>query len=120
MSDMNRSFAGSMPEFYDRILVPVMFEPFALDLAERLRGVTTGQVLELAAGTGVVTRALARLLPAEASITATDLHPAMLDRAESHRGLDRVQRQAGDPVGRPFHEIELCRVLRAVRGPVPH
>ena|SRR5438045_2773234 len=85
MSDMNRSFAGSMPEFYDRILVPVMFEPFALDLAERLRGITTGQVLELAAGTGVVTRALARLLSAEVSITATDLNPAMLDRAKSHR-----------------------------------
>ena len=43
MSDMNRSFAGSMPEFYDRILVPVMFEPFALDLAERLRGMSSGQ-----------------------------------------------------------------------------
>jgi SAM-dependent methyltransferase len=79
MSDMNRSFAGSMPEFYDRILVPVMFEPFALDLAERLRGTRSGRVLEVAAGTGILTRALARLLPAEASITATDLNPAMLD-----------------------------------------
>ena len=102
MSDMNRSFAGLMPEFYDRILVPVMFEPFALDLAERLRGITTGQVLEVAAGTGVVTRALARLLPAEASITATDLNPAMLDRAKSHRGLDRVQWQVADALAVPF------------------
>ena len=43
---MNRSFAGPMPELYDRILVPVMFEPFAQDLAERLRGMTSGHILE--------------------------------------------------------------------------
>jgi hypothetical protein len=46
VSDMNRSFAGSMPEFYDRFLVPVMFEPFAFDMASRLKGVQSGHVLE--------------------------------------------------------------------------
>src|SRR5205814_4988925 len=111
MSDMNRSFAGSMPEFYDRILVPVMFEPFALDLAERLRGITTGQVLELAAGTGVVTRALARLLPAEVSITATDLNPAMLDRAKSHRGIERVTWQEADAMVLPFDDRQFDCVV---------
>jgi hypothetical protein len=55
MSEMNRSFSSSMPELYDRILVPVMFEPFARNLAERLRGMTSGQILEIAARTGVVT-----------------------------------------------------------------
>src|SRR5437660_1152736 len=102
MSDMNPSFAGSMPEFYDRILVPVMFEPFATDLAERLRGTRSGRVLEVAAGTGVVTRALARRLPAQVAITATDLNPAMLDRAKSHPGLDRVQWQVADALAVPF------------------
>src|SRR3954471_10570464 len=91
MSEMNLSFAGSMPEFYDRILVPVMFEPFAQDLAERLRGMTSGHILEIAAGTGIVTRALTRVLPPEVAITATDLNPAMLDRAKSHSGLERVR-----------------------------
>ena len=91
MSDMNRSFAGNMPEFYDRFLVPVMFEPFAQDLARRLEGMQSGHVLELAAGTGSVTRALARTLPATVAITATDLNPAMLDQAKSHPGLERVQ-----------------------------
>src|SRR5262249_17922901 len=57
VSNMNRSFAGSMPELYDRVLVPVMFEPFAQDLAERLRRMTSGHILEIAAGTGVVMRA---------------------------------------------------------------
>lgn len=102
MSDMNRSFAGSMPEFYDRILVPVMFEPFAQDLAERIRRISVGNVLEIAAGTGVVTRALARMLPAEVVITATDLNPAMLDQAKSHPGMERVRWQEADALALPF------------------
>jgi ubiquinone/menaquinone biosynthesis C-methylase UbiE len=97
VSDMNRSFAGSMPEFYDRILVPVMFEPFAQDLADRLRGMTSGHILEIAAGTGIVTRALARLLSLEVAITA-----AMLDRAKSHSGLERVRWQEADALALPF------------------
>ena len=102
MSNMNRSFAGSMPELYDRVLVPVMFEPFAQDLAERLHGMTSGHILEIAAGTGVVTRALTRVLSPEVAITATDLNPAMLDRAKSHSGLDRVQWQEVDALALPF------------------
>jgi SAM-dependent methyltransferase len=102
MSEMNRSFAGSMPELYDRILVPVMFAPFAQDLAERLRGMTSGHILEIAAGTGVVTRALTRLLPPEVAITATDLNPAMLDWAKSHPGLERVRWQEADALALPF------------------
>jgi ubiquinone/menaquinone biosynthesis C-methylase UbiE len=102
MSDMDRSFSGSMPEFYDRILVPVMFEPFAQDLAERLAGMKSGHVLEIAAGTGVVTRALARKLPAAVAITATDLNPAMLERAKSHAGIERVEWQEADALALPF------------------
>ena len=90
MSDMGRSFSGSMPEFYDHYLVPLMFQPFALDLAERIRGLKSDRVLELAAGTGIVTRALVRSLPASVAITATDLNPAMLERAKTHPGLERV------------------------------
>jgi SAM-dependent methyltransferase len=102
MSDMGRSFAGSLPEFYDRFMVPVMFEPFARDLTSRLRGMTSGHVLELAAGTGVVTRALARTLPAEVAITATDLNPAMIAQAKSHPGMERVHWQEADALSLPF------------------
>src|SRR5207302_11412896 len=84
---------------------------FALDLPERLRGIATGQVLEVAAETGACTRALARLLPAEASITATDLNPAMLDRAKSHRGLDRVQWQVADALAVPFADRQFDCVV---------
>ena len=102
VAEMNRSFSGSMPELYDRLLVPVQFEPFAQDLAERLQQVTSGHLLELAAGTGVVTRALARTLSPAVHITATDLNPAMLDYAKTHAGLERVAWREADAMVLPF------------------
>jgi SAM-dependent methyltransferase len=79
-----------------------MLEPFARDLAARLEGMTAGQILELAAGTGIVTRALAQTLRPDVAITATDLNPAMLDRARSHPGLERVRWQEADALALPF------------------
>ena len=102
MAEMNRLFSGSMPELYDRFLVPLQFEPFAQDLAERLGTVTSGQLLELAAGTGVVTRALARTLPGSVDITATDLNPAMLEQAKTYAELERVVWQEADAMALPF------------------
>ena len=61
----DKVFAGSIPEMYERLMVPLIFEPYALDLARRLAKTRPGAVLETAAGTGVVTRALASALPAE-------------------------------------------------------
>ena len=113
MSDMNRSFSGSMPEFYDRLLVPVQFAPFAQDLADRLRTLASGRLLEIAAGTGVVTRALVRTLPGSVEITATDLNPAMLKQAQTHAGLDNVVWQEADAMALPFpdgsFDIVVCQ-----------
>jgi hypothetical protein len=47
MSRMGRAFAGPMPEFYDRFLVPFMFAPFAHDMADRLSGMTSGMCWSL-------------------------------------------------------------------------
>ena len=77
----DKVFAGSIPEMYERFLVPLIFEPYALDLARRLAKTRPGVVLETAAGTGVVTRALASALPAETRLTVTDLNPPMLEVA---------------------------------------
>jgi SAM-dependent methyltransferase len=79
--DSDKLFAGSIPGIYDTYLVPLIFEPYAADLAARLASPSPVKVLELAAGTGVVTRHLAAKLPASVSIVATDLNQAMLDRA---------------------------------------
>lgn len=83
MATSDKVFAGSIPETYDRYLVPLIFEPYALELAERVAKAGATNVLETAAGTGVVTRALAGALPRQARIVATDLNQPMLDRANS-------------------------------------
>jgi ubiquinone/menaquinone biosynthesis C-methylase UbiE len=111
MAEMNLLFSGTMPQLYDRFLVPLQFEPFALDLAQRLRNVTSGRLLELAAGTGVVTRALAGVLPASVEIVATDLNPAMLEQAKCHPGLERVVWRDADAMALPFSDAAFGYVV---------
>lgn len=100
--DQDKVFTGSIPRLYDEYLVPLIFEPYAVDMAERLAARRVPQVLELAAGTGVVTRRLASALPEGTSIIATDLNQAMLDRAcEVGTARPVVWRQA-DAMQLPF------------------
>jgi len=90
MAATDKLFAGSIPELYDRVLVPLIFEPYAHDLAERVAKVGPRDVLETAAGTGVLTRAMISRLP-EARIVATDLNQPMLDQAAARAARqDRI------------------------------
>jgi ubiquinone/menaquinone biosynthesis C-methylase UbiE len=99
----DKLFAGSIPAIYDRFLVPLIFERYARDLAERLAMVKPQEVLETAAGTGVLTRAIASCLPADARIVATDLNQPMLDHAAARQGPDsRIAWQQGDALALPF------------------
>ena len=86
MADNNAGFVGSIPENYDRYLGPLFFEPFAKDLLARLRKPATARVLEVACGTGIVTRHLRAALPKGGSLTATDLNPPMIAFAEGALG----------------------------------
>ncbi|MEU3460495.1 class I SAM-dependent methyltransferase [Streptomyces sp. NPDC006733] len=95
-------FAGSIPEFYDEYLVPLIFEPYAEDLARRVANLAPAQVLEIAAGTGVVTRAVARALPGPVDLVATDLNQAMLDHAEAVGAVRPVRWQQADALRLPF------------------
>lgn len=92
----DRVFAGAIPHFYERHLVPLIFEPYARHLAERLANHRPRRVLEVAAGTGVLTRQLALRLPADVYIVATDLNPSMLDEAQRIGTARPVQWQAAD------------------------
>ena len=96
MQETDRLFAGSIPELYDRYLGPLIFEPYARDLAARLAVLQPAHVLETAAGTGVATRALARALPSSVTIVATDLVWGFACQALRSRHLPARQRQ---PVG---------------------
>jgi ubiquinone/menaquinone biosynthesis C-methylase UbiE len=101
----DKIFAGSIPELYERTLVPLIFAPYALDLARRLATARPRQVLETAAGTGVLTRAMAAALAADAQIIATDLNQPMLNQASDSQpsGRQIAWRQA-DALALPFED----------------
>jgi SAM-dependent methyltransferase len=104
MSDSDAVFAGSIPKLYDEYLVPLIFEPYAADLVNRLRSRSLSRILEIAAGTGVVTRALAAGLTESVSLVATDLNQAMLDHA-SARGTSRpIEWRQADAMELPFED----------------
>jgi len=105
MAADDKLFAGSVPEIYDRLMVPLIFEAYALDLAERVSKAASGQVLETAAGTGVLTRAMASRLPAHARLVATDLNQPMLDRAMARQApAGRVEWRQADALALPFDD----------------
>ena len=100
--DIDTVFAGSIPTLYETYLVPLIFEPYAADLANRLASRSPTRVLEIAAGTGVVTRALASVLPDRAAIVATDLDQAMLDLASAIGTKRSVEWRQADAMQLPF------------------
>jgi ubiquinone/menaquinone biosynthesis C-methylase UbiE len=95
-------FAGSIPEHYERHLGPLIFEPYARDLAARLAPLAPGRLLETAAGTGIATRALARTLPPSTAIVATDLNQPMLDHAATLLDAANVAWRQADAQALPF------------------
>jgi SAM-dependent methyltransferase len=99
---VDAAFAGTIPQLYERCLVPLIFEPYAADLASRVAYYRPSSVLEIAAGTGVVTRQLAKTLPHEVSILATDLNQPMLDQAAAVGTSRAVKWQQADAMQLPF------------------
>ena len=102
MSSNDTVFTGSIPALYESHLVPLIFEPYAQDLAARVARRAPSRVLEVAAGTGVVTRALASSLPSTTEIVATDLNPAMLKAAEAMGTARECTWQPADAMALPF------------------
>lgn len=102
--DTDRVFSGSLPTVYQEYLVPLIFEPYAADLVPRLASRSLTRVLEIAAGTGVVTRALAAALPASVSIVATDRNQPMLDHASAIGTRRPVEWRQADALQLPFED----------------
>ena len=97
-------FTGSVPKLYDTYLVPLIFEPYAADLANRLSSTPLSRVLEVAAGSGAVTRALSSVLPDSVEIVATDLNQGMLDRAAEVGTRRAVEWRQADAMQLPFDD----------------
>jgi SAM-dependent methyltransferase len=111
MANTDAAFSGAIAQFYDRHFGPPLFGPYAEDIARRLAGLSSGAVLEVAAGTGIVTTVLAQTLPAAVAITATDLNQPMLDFAATKPGLDRVIWQQADAMDLPFPDASFDAVV---------
>jgi SAM-dependent methyltransferase len=111
MAEVDAVFAGSIPALYDKYLGPLIFEPYANDLARRLSDLKDGSVLEIAAGTGIVTSALMKTLPPAVSLVATDLNQAMLDVAKVKDTASRVSWQQADAQALPFPEAAFDSVV---------
>jgi SAM-dependent methyltransferase len=107
----DKVFAGSIPKLYDTYLVPLIFQPYAADLVNRLRAKPLSRLLEIAAGTGVVTRALASALPESSAIVATDLNQAMLDQASAAGTKRAVEWRQADAMQLPFQDATFDAVV---------
>ena len=100
----DKVFSGSIPKLYEEYLVPLIFEPYAADLANRVASRSLARVLEVAAGTGVVTRHLASVLPESVAIVATDLNQPMLDLASKIGTKRPVEWRQADAMQLPFED----------------
>ena len=98
----DKGFSGSIPKLYETYLVPLIFQPYAADLAHRLAARSLDRVLEIAAGTGVVTRSMAAALPESVSIVATDLNQPMVDLASTIGTNRPVEWRQADAMQLPF------------------
>lgn len=109
--DTDNVFRGSVPTLYQKYLVPLIFEPYAGDLVNRLASRPLSRVLEVAAGTGVVTRALASVLPEDVSIVATDRNQPMVDHASAIGTVRPVEWRQADAMKLPFADESFDAVV---------
>ena len=111
MEESSTKFVGSIPDFYERGMGPVIFADFSLDMAQRVKALSPKLVVETAAGTGILTRALRDALPGRTKIIATDLNPPMLEiaRRKFARG-EPIVLQPADAVDLPFDDA-CCDLL---------
>lgn len=107
LRDGDRTFGGTIAQIYERHLVPLLFEPYAQLLAERVAVRRPTRVLEVAAGTGVLTRAMRSRLPSSVAIVATDLNQAMLDQAIAIGTAGPVEWQQADALALPFPDASV-------------
>lgn len=110
-SNSDKQFAGSIPKLYDAYLVPMIFAPYAQDLVTRLKSINPSNILEVAAGTGVVTRLMASELSNNIKIVATDLNQAMLDQASAIGTVRSVVWKQADAIQLPFGDTQFDVVV---------
>lgn len=110
-SESGRAFAGSIPQLYEQYMVPLMFAQYASEMARRVVLRKPSRVLEIAAGTGVLTRELAKTLAPDVEIIATDLNQPMLDHAATLGTVRPVEWKQADAMHLPFPDASFDVVV---------
>ena len=95
MPENSARFIGDIPSQYDSGLGPNIFHDYADRLAALCSSFAASDVLELAAGTGIVSQRLRDRLASECRLTVTDLNQPMLELAEG-KTVRRTERQFPD------------------------
>jgi len=103
-------FKHSTPELYDRYMGPLLFAPYAEHVAKEAARLQPGRILETAAGTGIVTRAVNAALPTT-EVVATDINPGVVEFAAQRFQSERVTFQAADAQQLPFEDESFDLVL---------
>lgn len=99
----NISFSGSIPKFYENNLGTIFFEPFSTEMALRVKDLKANSILEIACGTGRLTKYLPLVTPKKfSSITATDVNPAMLELARRTVAWKNIDWQVVDAMELPY------------------
>ena len=112
MSESSALFGGSIAENYHRYLVPLIFDHYARDLVGRTKIPADGAVLEIACGTGALTRHLHDAMPETARLVATDVNPDMVDAARTNVGeAEPVEFQSADGTALPFDDDSFDTVV---------
>jgi ubiquinone/menaquinone biosynthesis C-methylase UbiE len=103
MQEQELRFSGAVPARYDELMVPLIFRPYAEELARRAKSFAPQRILETAAGTGALTQALHEALP-DSDIVSTDLNQPMLDVAEERVRSSNVRFLQADAQDLPFND----------------
>jgi ubiquinone/menaquinone biosynthesis C-methylase UbiE len=111
MAKTDTAFSGAIAQFYDQYFGYPLFGPHAEKVALRVAGLSSGSVLEVAAGTGIATAILAQSLPADVEVIATDLNQPMLDFAATKPELSRVTCRQADATALPFPDDSFDAVI---------
>ena len=111
MTNADNTFTRYIPQVYEEYMVPMLFAPYAVDMAARVASLAPRRVLEIAAGTGAVTRELAARLPRETEIVATDLNQPMIDHAASIGTARPVEWRQADAMELPFDDQSFDAVV---------
>ena len=112
MSDNKADFGGAVAQGYDRDMGPVFFAGYASETAQRVSALAPSRVLEVACGTGIVTRAMRDAMPGSTHLTATDLNPDMMAVAQAKFGAnEQVEFCPADGTALPFPDASFDTVV---------